>query len=153
MLENFNLMLPVLREAVVYLNKAINNEFMAKHKDKFKSILSAYYMHLPFVNLWLAHLLRNQGFSEVDIPESYDDIISTRDKALIALRCQDLTWIKGFRDGIDLLGPWDKRAILYFSSLLSLDEMKAWASAVGESGDIVDRSIATYLISQKKSSK
>lgn len=152
-LDNFERMLPIIREAVIYLNGVINKQIVARHRQNFKSILSAHYMRLPFVNLWIAHLLQNQNFSEVNLPATYDDILSIRGKALIALRRQDTTWVKGFRDGIDVLGPWEKRAVLYSSLTLSPDEMKAWVDAVGASGDIIDKSIAAFLISQKKSGK
>jgi len=150
-LENFEMLLPVIREAVIYLNKVINEEIVATHKQKFISILSAHYIRLPFVNLWISHLLQNQSFSGINLPVRYDDILSTRGKALIALRRKDTTWVRDFRDSIDVLGPWDKRAVLYSSALLSSDEMKPWVNAVAASGDIIDKSISSFLISQKKS--
>lgn len=152
-LENFEKMLPIIREAVIYLNRVINKKIVANHRQKFESILSAHYMRLPFVNLWISHLLRNQNLREISLPAGYDDILSTRGKALIALSRQDTTWVRGFRDGIDVLGPWDKRAILYSSAVLPSDEMKAWVDAVGASGDIIDKSISAFLISQEKSVK
>ena len=152
-LENFEKMLPLIRDAVIYLNKVINKTIVAHHRQKFESILSAHYMRLPFVNLWISHLLRNQSLKEISLPTRYDNILSTRGKALIALSRHDTTWVRGFRDGIDVLGPWDKRAILYSSVILPLDEMKNWVNAVGASGDIIDKSISGFLISQKKSVK
>lgn len=147
-LENFEKMLPLIRDAVIYLNKVINKRIVADHRQKFESILSAYYMYLPFVNLWISHLLRNQSLKEISLPVRYDNILSIRGKALIALSRNDTTWVRGFRDGIDSLGPWDKRAVLYSSVVLPPDEMKNWAHAVGASGDIVDKSISAFLISQ-----
>lgn len=152
-LENFERMLPVIREAVIYLNRVINEEIVATHREKFESILSAHYMRLPFINLWISYLLQNQNFQIISIPADYDKILLTRGRALIALRRQDTTWVRDFRDGIDALGPWDKRAVLYSSVLLPSDEMKAWVGAVGGSGDIIDRSIVAFLTSQKKSGK
>lgn len=152
-LENFERMLPIIREAVIYLNSVINKKIAADHREKFESILSAHYTRLPFANLWISHLLRNQSFSEMDLPARYDGIVSIRATALIALRRRDTTWIRGFRDSIDVLGPWDKRAVLYCSSILPSDEMKAWVDAVGAGGDILDKSISAFVISQKKSGK
>jgi hypothetical protein len=152
-LGNFERLLPVIRETVIYLNAVINAETVVQHKAGFEAILSAHYMRLPFVNLWVSHLLKNQSFVESSLPSNYKCIQTTRCRAFIALRQKDTTWIRGFRDGIDALGPWDKRAVLYSSIVLPSDEMIAWVDAVGTSGDIVDRSISTFLISQKKSKK
>lgn len=152
-LDNFYRMLPAIREAVIYLNAVINEKTISTHKGKFESLLSSYYLSLPFVNIWISHLFQNPSLGKFNIPTKYDDILSIRGKALIALRRQDTTWVRDFRDGVDVLGPWDKRAVLYSSSLLPSDEMKAWVKAVAASGDIVDKSIASFLISQKKSGK
>ncbi len=153
LLDNFEKLLPVLREAVIYLNRVINKQVVVNHKSQFESILAAHYMRLPFVNLWVSYLLQNPSFGEVKLPTGYEPIGSVRGKALIALRQHDATWVRGFRDGIDVLGPWDKRAVLHASSLLSHDEMKAWVDVVGASGDIIDKAISSFLISEKKAGK
>jgi hypothetical protein len=152
-LEHFERILPVIREAVIYLNMVINEKIVATHSKKFEAILFAHYTRLPFINLWISHLLQNQSFSKTNLPADYDKILSMRGKALIALRRQDTTWVRSFRDGVDVLGPWDKRAVLYSSLLLPLDEMQHWVKSVAASGDIVDKSISSFLISQKKSGK
>ena len=108
---------------------------------------------MPFVNLWVSHLLENQHFSRINLPVNYERIQSIRGKALIALRRQDTTWVRDFRDNIDVLGPWDKRAVLYSSSILPTDEMTHWVSIAAAGGDITDKSISSYLISQSKSRK
>jgi hypothetical protein len=152
-LKNFERMLPVIREVAIYLDKVINENIVAKHADKFESILSAHYMKLPFINLWISYLLQNQNFNKINLPTNYRKILSIREKALIAVRRQDVTWVRDFHAGIDELPSWDKRAVLYSSILLPLDEMQPWVGAIAESGDIIDKSIASFLISQKKSPK
>jgi len=61
-----------------------------QENEKFK-ILSAHYMRLPFINLWVSHLLRNQSLTEISLSARYDNILSTRGKALIALSRHDST--------------------------------------------------------------
>ncbi len=152
-LDNFESMLPVIREVVIYLNVVTNDDIASAHKKKFESILSGHYMRMPFVNLWVSHLLQNKHFSKINLPANYEKIQSIRGRALIALRRQDTTWVRDFREKIDVLGPWDKRAVLYSASILPPDEMSHWASITARSGDIVDKSISSYLISRNKSSK
>lgn len=152
-LDNFERMLPVIREVVIYLNAVINDEIVSIHKKKFEIILSSYYMRMPFVNLWVSHLLQNQHLSRISLSANYEKVQSIRGKALIALRRQDTTWVRDFRDNIDILGPWDKRSVLYSSSILPPDEMAHWVSIAGAGGNIIDKSISSYLISQSKSRK
>lgn len=152
-LDNFERLLPVIKEVVIYLNTVINDKIIKNHKKQFKTILSAHYMRMPFVNLWVSHLLQSKRFSMVNLKVNYDGILSIRGKALFALSRLDTTWARDFRDNIDVLGPWDKRAVLYSSSILPSDEMKHWISSAAASGDIVDKSISSYLIAQNKSLK
>ena len=90
-LDNFERMLPVIREVVIYLNAVINDEIISRHKKKFEIILSGYYMRMPFVNLWISYLLQNKRLSRINLPINYEIIQSIRGKALIALRRQDTT--------------------------------------------------------------
>ncbi len=76
--------------------------------------------------------------------------MNIRNKALIAMRRQDITWLKEYRDTIDVLGVWDRNAILYSAKILPYDEMRAWVNSVADSGDIIDKSIAKYVVSEKK---
>jgi hypothetical protein len=152
-LGNFERLLPAIREVVIYLNAVIDDEIVSLHKKKFNTILSSYYMKMPFVNLWISYLLRNQRLSIASLPLNYENILSIRGKALLALKRQDTTWVRGFRDSIDVLGPWDRRAVLYSSLALPSDEMTHWITATASSGDIVDKSISSYLVSKKKSHK
>lgn len=150
-LDNFERLLPLIREMIIYLNRVINDEVVTRNKTKFEAIVSAYYTNLPFINLWIARLLSNKCFNTINLPANYNNFCDIRSKSIIALRRQDTTWVRGFRDKVSVLGPWDKRAVIYSSSLLPLDEMKSWIGSVAASGDIVDKSIASFLISQKKS--
>ena len=61
----------------------------------------------------------NKVFNEINLPINYDLIKNKRDKALIALRKGDSTFIKDYRDNIDVLGSRDKRGVIYTSLLLS----------------------------------
>ncbi len=130
-LDNFERLLPLIREMVIYLNRVINDEVVTRYKTQFESIVSAYYTQLPFINLWIARLLANKCFNTINLPTNYN----------------------GFRDKVSVLGPWDKRAVIYSSALLPLDEMKSWIGSIAASGDIIDESISSFLISKKKSSE
>lgn len=152
-LDNFERLLPLIREMIIYLNRVINDEVVTRHKTQLEAIVSAYYTNLPFINLWIARLLSNKCFNIINLPANYDNFLDIRSKSIIALRRQDTTWVRSFRGKVSVLGPWDKRAVIYSSSLLPLDEMKSWIGSIAASGDIVDESVSSFLIAQKKSSE
>lgn len=149
-LDNFHKIVPVIRETVIYLNAVINNKVIQENQARFEQIFSHFFMTLPFVNLWVSYLLQNDSFNEINLPANYRRIISTRDQALIALRRQDTTWVRSYREKIDLLGFWDRRAALYSFSLLPASEMLPLITSIAASGDIIDKSVASLMSSKKK---
>lgn len=152
-LDNFERLLPLLKEMIMYLYAVINDDVVTRYKTQFETITSSYYVNLPFVNLWIARLLSNKSFNTIGIPNNYDAFPDVRSKSIIALRRQDTTWVRSFRGKVNVLGPWDKRAVIFTSSVLSLDEMQSWISSITASGDIVEQSITSLLISRKKSER
>lgn len=152
-LANFEKMLPLIRETIIYLNVVINDKIVVNYRKEFESIISAHYMRLSFVNMWVSHLLTNESFNKINLPSNYNQIIAMRDRALIALRKSDTTWVRDFRDKVDTLGPWEKRAVLYSSKILSSDEMKVWIRTSVTSGEITEKSLASFLVSQNHPKK
>jgi len=121
LLENFEKLNPLVREYVIYLNKVSTNEIVEKNISQFNKIYNwNYYKKFPYINLWYSSLFRNEKFSNLSVQVT--NIFSIRDKAFYSILKKNITWIKGFKEKVDLLGPWDKRAIIYASHLLSRDE-------------------------------
>ncbi|WP_306641048.1 RNA-directed DNA polymerase [Sanyastnella coralliicola] len=148
--ENFRTILPIIRELVVYFERVLNEKSVKKYQAEFQEILDDEYVQLPFVNIWIYTLLQNPVFNFIELKIDYSRILRVREQALIALRLNDRTWIKDHKDGLDVLGPWDKRAILHSAVILSSDELKHWAGLVSSRGNILDKAVAAYVIAEKK---
>jgi hypothetical protein len=122
----FDKVVPLLREAVLYLLKVLTKDVAISYKEEFQRIIDSPRTQLPFVNTWIAALLRHPAFNTIELPPNYDRVLTIRDRALIATRREDRTWVKDYKNGVDTLGPWDKRAVLYSAQILSKDEKRAW---------------------------
>lgn len=147
---NFDNLLPVLREIVIYFDRVLSDKVANKYKDSFNDLLKNKYLHLPFVNLWVFTLFQNPAFNSIDLKIDYSKILRIREQALIALRSKDTVWLKDKKDGLDTLGYWDKRAVLFASIILSHDEMRHWLGLESSKGDIVNKSICSKVIADKK---
>jgi reverse transcriptase-like protein len=145
-LENFDRLLPLIREVVVYLVKVLTKDVAVEFKQEFRKILDNPRMQLPFPNVWLGALLEHPAFNEIGLPENYEKIRSLRDRALIAIRRQDRTWIKGYKNAVDTLGPWDKRAVLYSAQILSEDERRAWMRIAAQRGDRLEIAVTKLVM-------
>lgn len=144
-LKNFEKLLPAIREVVIYFNKVLSEKQIQNYKNSFEHILAQKYVELPYINIWIFHLFQNERFNSINLPINYDSVKRIREKALIARRKGDTTWVKEYKDSLDVLGPWDKRAVLYAASVLSKDEMTHWINLASARGDILDKAIAAYL--------
>jgi len=147
---NFNNLLPVLREIVIYFDRVLTDRVVLEYEMEFSNLLLNEYLHLPFVNMWIFTLFQNKSFNAIPLEIDYSKIIRIREQAFIALRKQDTVWLKDKKDGLDTLGFWDKRAILFAASILSLDEMRHWLGLETSKGDIVNKAICSKVIADKK---
>jgi hypothetical protein len=148
-LKNFDKLVPVVRELVLYLHKVIDAGVVSANARFFQAIVASPRMQIPYINMWVADLLSNEGFASSELP-SYASVINLRDQALIARRRSDRTWVKGYKNDLDVLGPWQKRAVIYAGSVLSQDEVVHWLEVAAARGDIIDAAVAKYVISEKK---
>lgn len=121
-LDNFEKLLPLIRNVVDYIIKVSNRETADLIKVKLEAIIKDSYATLPYVNIWLSHLLQNENFYHLSPSLSSDRIIDIREKALIAKSKKDTTFIKLHKNNVDGLPPWDKRALIFASGILSSDE-------------------------------
>ena len=149
-LSKFDSLIPVAREVVMYLEKVIDEKVVKKHAKAFRNIAASPRMQIPYINMWIARLLQHHAFNTIELPDNYETIHQLRDQALIARRCHDATWVKGYKNSLDMLGPWEKRAVMYAATVLSEDEVVHWLRVAGARGDVVESAVAKFAITQKK---
>ena len=148
--ENFNKLLPVIREIVIYFEKVLNHTTVISYEDDFLELIENPYLKLPFVNMWIFTLFQNENFNSIALKIDYSRIQRIRERALIAKRENNLTFIKDIKDGLDTLGIWDKRAVIYSSSILSEDEVIHWLGLESSKGDVLNKSLCSMIINDKK---
>jgi len=149
----FEKLLPVIREVIIYFEKVLTEKSILIYEKDFADILESPYLKLPFINMWVFTLFQNELFNLTSIKINYSQIFRIREQALIARREKNLTWIKDIKDGLDTLGIWDRRAVIYAGIILSEDELIHWLGLESSKGDIVNKSICSMIISDKKASR
>src|SRR5215204_2520675 len=124
--ENFDTLLPVIREVVIYFERVLTESVVLRFEEEFKDLLTNPYLKLPYVNMWIFTLFQSEHFNAIELKIDYTKIHRIRERALIAKREKNLTWLKDIKDGLDTLGIWDRRAVIFSSLVLSEDEVKHW---------------------------
>ena len=148
--KNFKKLLPAIREVIIYFDRVLTEAVVKQYEKKFESLLSQEFLRIPFINIWIFTLFQNDLFNKTSIAIDYKMAFRTREKALIAKRQNDKTWLKEIKDGLETLGSWDKRSCLLTAVILSEDEMKHWLGLESSRGDAMNKAICSYAISIKK---
>jgi hypothetical protein len=153
LLAHFERLLPVVREVCLYLQKTLTQEAATKNSALFLQISESATMQLPYVNMWLSWLFSSSAFADKCFQPLLGKAAQLRSQALIAIQTRDLAWVKSRKNGLDTLGPYEKRAVLYASQILSEDERKVWLGIAKERGDLLEKSIADHLLSRLGAAK
>ena len=138
-------LLPVVREIAIYARSALTPSSANDIAREFSRVLNLPVFRLPYVNLWISYILQDDSFNSSPVDIGYASVLSLRDQALVARRKGDRVWIKSHKSGLDVLGPWERRAILFGASVLSRDEMNNWLTVAGARGDAVERALSVYM--------
>jgi hypothetical protein len=152
-LVHFERLLPLVREVCLYLQKVLTQDAATKNSALFLKIAESPSMQLPYVNMWLSWLFASAAFADKCFQPLLAKAAQLRSQALIAIRARDLAWVKSRKNGLDTLGPYEKRAVLYASQILSEDERKVWLGIAKERGDLLERILSDHLLSGLQAAK
>jgi hypothetical protein len=148
-LDKFDMLLPVVREIVVYFERVLDQNLVKEHEHQFKKILSSHYLKLPFVNIWVFTLFQIEHFNAIDLKIDYTLIIRHREQALIARREKNFAWLKSYKGKLDTIDPWGKRAIIYSLEALPEAEVVPWLNLEARKGDILTKCACLLVIGKK----
>jgi hypothetical protein len=143
----FEELLPVVREVAIFLSKVLTENTARKYEPRLRAILGSPSTRMPYVNMWLSYIVQHDVFNATSLPDSYDQIMSLRDRALIARRRRDSTFVKTYKNKLDVLGPWDKRAIIHAARALSDDERVHWLRTIEKRGNLLEKAVASFTAS------
>lgn len=148
-LGNLEKLVPAYREAVHYLT-AISKDERAREVGMalIDHALASRHKHLPYLHEWTADFLIKKCLPELSVEvQKYlannEQRLGLRQIALAARQLGAVDWVRERKETWQNSGPWDKRAILWASQALSVDEMNYWLKRVQNTGDMLDRAIAT----------
>ena len=146
--ENFDKLLPILREVALYLVATTNNVFAPIVATRVLAAFAACEQsHLKFTKEWVAELLLNrlQEISYEDVERFIDENaadLGVRRQAMLAAKLKRVDWVRERKETWQNNAPWDRRAIIWSSLALSRDEMNFWLKRVQNAGDLLDTAIA-----------
>ncbi len=69
----------------------------------------------------------------------------TRLMALVAKTTKNIDWVRERKEDWAALGPWDRRGLIYASSILPTDERRPWLGVVENTEDILEKAVAMMV--------
>lgn len=148
LIRNFHLFNPIVREVCIYLGSVMSPKDVQRFKSELNDLTLDEHSLLPYVNMWIAWLLSRPAFKEVANDCDVKRFLSICDQALLALSRGDRTWVRTHKNGLDTLGPYEKRAVLHSSQVLTSDEQKVWLRIAKSRGSLLDQVVADWLLSK-----
>jgi hypothetical protein len=156
-LESLPVLVPVLGDAMKYVAAVKNSESAPQILKALHGLLEGDLGFLPFVRLWVLQILTTVMAAEVS--DSYLTQLATvvrpdlgeRPMADVARATHQLDWVRHRKEIWKNAGPWDRRAIIRATSILSRDELGHWKRLVeGQGVDDLDRAVATLAIEENR---
>ncbi len=144
-IDNVPLLLPVLRDAMIYLEKTTKSKSYEYIGGKLIEFLKESDLSfIPYVKFWFTHLLTekfSKGF-ESPISQFCGQENDVRHLALMARNLNYLEWVREQKEIWNNYKPWEKRAIIWTAPVLPEDERRYWLKSIENAGDKLDYIVA-----------
>lgn len=157
-LDNLTKLIPVMREATLYIRATTSETYSESICDRFLAqCQQSPYEFLPYVHSWLIELLLSKGLSSkeneiVQLSETYRQSLGIRPYALVAREKRYHDWVREQKEVWNNNSPWDRRAIIWAAKALSNDELNYWLKRVQNAGDLLDKAIAESVLNTENRS-
>ncbi len=149
--ENLDKLVPVFRDVATYL-MATKTKIERRNQEVLMDFaLNSIYSQTPFIMKWILYL-----FSELPVQLPERDIVqlaeqsihitSVRPLALIAKNLDMTEWVRAEKETWASHRPWDKRGIIFASTVLPEDERQHWLRIIVGGDNPLDRAVASYIL-------
>ena len=153
-LEKLETLIPVFRDVCLYLMHTLPTDQCRAREvgDRLLEIACRSDWSCAFVQLRVLHVLQEKPRAAryedaVKLARSAECDLGIRPMALLARAFKKTHWVRGKKETVMALSPWDRRAVIYAGQILPAKEKKIWLNMIREKGDHLDRAVANCLLS------
>lgn len=110
-------------------------------------VLSSDHASCSYVGMWILHLLTvRPGLLTFDkaleFAMRYESELGVRPQALLARAHSQEYWVRSNKENLVSMTPWDRRAVIWASSILPRSERRAWLRGGDWLADRLDTAVA-----------
>jgi len=152
--KHFKFFLPVICDVILYLQKVSNKSFVERNKENLINLTKEnYVIKFPFIKDWVEHYFANNKhiLQIEEIKEYLRKHGNFRNQAAAAFKLNSTSWVRAHKGNLPHLPPWDKRALIRASLILSKKEMESWIAVIEKhSSSFTEIMTAKWVKSLKK---
>jgi hypothetical protein len=147
-LNNLDLLAPVMRDVAKYLKRSMRSRTAFEiGSNLIRFIQNSDLSFIPYLRLWITDIFLTKLTSRFKdsvytLFEETRTQLGIRPIALLAYELKLVDWVREQKEIWNNYGPWDRRSIIWAASVLPQDERKFWLKRVQDSGDLLDRVVA-----------
>lgn len=156
LIDRLEILAPAFRDTALYITSAAGRKAFYRNGyggQLMKFLRESDVGRLPFLRMWGLFILeaipelvsREEAWALAE--ESRTDL-GIRYVAQLARKHKLVDWVRGHKETWGNYSPWDRRSIIWSSSILPMGERKHWLDLVKGSLDPLDRAVAGLATSQ-----
>lgn len=152
--ENLEMLTPAFRDTAGYISTCLpRREEKTRGKELISFLEDNDFGALPFVRAWGLEIMDERPDmvardAAIELAEGSSTALGARPMALVARRNKQVEWVRQQKDTWKNHGPWDRRAIIWSSSVLPKDERRHWLKLVEKDAEPLERAVAQLAASQ-----
>jgi hypothetical protein len=152
-LNNMDVLAPVMRDVARYLVRSMRaGTANAIGNGLIHFVANSDLAFIPYLRLWIIYVFLQKLVTEFSdsiygLFEKAGDHLGVRPMALLARELGLLDWVRERKEIWNNHGPWDRRSIIWASSVLPQDERGFWLKRVQNAGDVLDSVVASTVLS------
>jgi hypothetical protein len=152
--ENLEMLIPAFRDTAGYISTCLpRREEKTRGKELVSSLEDNDFGALPFVRAWGLEIMDERPDmvardAAIELADGSSTPLGARPMALVARRNKQVEWVRQQKDTWKNHGPWDRRAIIWSSSVLPKDERRHWLKLVEKDAEPLERDVAQLAASQ-----
>ncbi|MCW8943801.1 MAG: RNA-directed DNA polymerase [Sedimenticola sp.] len=148
-LENFQFFLPVVSDAMVYINQIIGVDEVSSFQAEIESICASDSVKNPLARYWLEWFIAHHA-ALVQGPNAQALIntsLNIEHQAITAVTTNNIAWVRHMKSQIYNTSARGRRAILFSTKILPSDERNHWLKmTIGSTQFLIDKWVATWVL-------
>lgn len=151
LLDNFDFFIPVMRDLILYFDSVTNKKMIEYYIDNFATILdNSFSINIPYVRYWLYYYFTkyNEFHKNEKIKLFVNNLKNLRNICCYAKtnELMSISRVRTLKTKLNTYGPWDKRAVMYASRILSSDEKIHWMQTIENStNNFLEKILCKYI--------